>query len=830
MEKNLENFIHALYDGVETGVIGVTYFKTRDNKNPETKWFELDKLDDIPAYVRKVGEKHNTYIDLSPRKMALPGKKRGEAKDVASVVGLYIDVDTVHPVHAEKHLPQNSEAFFPFLEEAVPQKPSFVVSTGHGLQIYWLFSTPFLIQTADDTNKIQAILKGFSHYVIGRALKEKGWKLDNVSDIARMLRAPDTQNVKAVSVPCEILSAEDFRYMPEDFASYVQTDETYTSPIADDDYVPVRKDGDAWELVELCPFLQHCRDDAADLPYDDWFAMISILAQTENGREVIHELSSPYIGRRGSRGYSAAETDRKIKDAKEHDAPHTCARIKEHYDCGKNCGVKSPICLLRANWEKPEEKPVFVNPEFPVDALPPVLADYVRAVAKFSQVYPDLPAVCVLGAIAGVAQGKYVVKDTNGQTEPVCLYIMSAMRTGDRKSSVMSLIQEPIEKYQIKYNREHSKDFEARKSRKSILEQEQHFLQISLAKKYDEATQAKLDKVNEEIATFQELHKMRLTYSDVTPEALASAMYRNNERAIIMTAEGSTLNTLAGSYSQKGIANLDIFLNGYTSDITNIERKGSEPISIVAPKLTIVFAVQPLLMEQFIANNTFAGRGLVGRFLFTSPPSTQGTRKPQGDAIPEEVSAAYANLISRIMDNECAIDEPITISSEAREVLDSFHYENEDVLGNIESDTLGGWRNRLIGNTKRIAGLLYIASNPDICTDLALDPLLAIDAETMERAIQISRYFCSYADYLFSEYDVSPDEKYGRQILRTIKKQGKYLTTKREMNRMIRGITAKDLDSVLDWLVTMGYIAPAKNKQGTGRPSEKYKVNPWLFQ
>ncbi len=95
------------------------------------------------------------------------------------------------------------------------------------------------------------------------------------------------------------------------------------------------------EIVEKCAFLNHCRDDAPSLPEPDWYMMVCILAREYGGPALVHELS------RGYPGYSREETQQKINHAlMDQPGPITCKKVKEIYDCGKDCGVVCPIQVV----------------------------------------------------------------------------------------------------------------------------------------------------------------------------------------------------------------------------------------------------------------------------------------------------------------------------------------------------------------------------------------------------------------------------------------------------------------------------------------------------
>lgn len=51
MEMNIEGFINALYEKMNSGALSVSYIKP--GNAPVTKWFSSDQLDDMAAFIRK---------------------------------------------------------------------------------------------------------------------------------------------------------------------------------------------------------------------------------------------------------------------------------------------------------------------------------------------------------------------------------------------------------------------------------------------------------------------------------------------------------------------------------------------------------------------------------------------------------------------------------------------------------------------------------------------------------------------------------------------------------------------------------------------------------
>ena len=65
-------------------------------------------------------------------------RERGKIDDIIGIPGLWLDLDYDSPgAHKARHpLPQDEDAALSLLD-AAPYKPSLIVHSGHGLQVYW---------------------------------------------------------------------------------------------------------------------------------------------------------------------------------------------------------------------------------------------------------------------------------------------------------------------------------------------------------------------------------------------------------------------------------------------------------------------------------------------------------------------------------------------------------------------------------------------------------------------------------------------------------------------------------------------------------------------
>jgi hypothetical protein len=171
----------------------------------------------------------NTYFGVGTRRYGkyIEPNQRGDEKDVAYLYGTWIDIDIRSDAHAKENLPDSIEEAMDILE-AVPLEPSYVINTGHGIQAYWLFTTPMSCgiqwqETKKWTKRFNYTFKLFS--------KKMGWDVDSVFDLTRVMRLPGTMNVKGGgSAPVTIISQSDKRYDPFEITEYLIDESLVSEP------------------------------------------------------------------------------------------------------------------------------------------------------------------------------------------------------------------------------------------------------------------------------------------------------------------------------------------------------------------------------------------------------------------------------------------------------------------------------------------------------------------------------------------------------------------------------------------------------------------------
>ena len=245
--------------------------------------------------------------------VALRDGQGGKKKHITEIPCVWSDVD--FKTTSRELLIENLKDF--------PFKPSLFVRSGGGVHLYFVLREP---AGKEDIERIENINQRIAAYIGG----------DPVAfDATRILRVPGTYNykykpkrlVEVTTVNPVTYSLEDFEILPE-----------LTEKVSE--YHPDQNNhAEGSSRTMDCVFMQHCKDNAASLSEPEWYAMITQLVREPGGVDLIHQLSKGYSK------YSEKETTEKILHALNDTGPVTCTRIKQLWDCKKDCGVKSPAAL-----------------------------------------------------------------------------------------------------------------------------------------------------------------------------------------------------------------------------------------------------------------------------------------------------------------------------------------------------------------------------------------------------------------------------------------------------------------------------------------------------
>lgn len=475
-------------------------------------------------------------------------------------------------------------------------------------------------------------------------------------------------------------------------------------------------------------------------------------------------------------------------------------------------------------------------PDFPIDALPGPLGRFVVQSSTELQTPPDLQAMFCLSVIASTVARKFkVCIEAKRWFEPVNLYTCSVLDVGNRKSAACSQCVEPLSRYERELVERERKNVAVHNYELTMMQTKLKEMQRKVARGPTKNTTPEQllgveDKARElarNLASVEEWKLPEVLADDATPQALEQALYHNAGRIAFMTAEGAIFDVMAGRWN-KGVHDLDLFLKGHSGDDHRTNRCGRGRSVIVEPAISFGLSIQPEKIRAVVSDKTFAGLGLLARFLYCFPQSYVGRRDTRPKTLDSSVKSAYETLVLSLCDLPVP-QQPtllrLTHSAENRH--DEFQQYIESQLGN--GGPLSGmhdWPNKLAGHCLRLAAILHFCQHGPTAAGKE------VDLDSIERAIDIcDPYLIEHATAVFGTMTSTGDVDDALWIwswaCRNQLEEFSQRDAQRGSQRRFNGETER-LGIALQILVRHGYLKelpPSENSHG--RPaSPRFAVSP----
>ena len=478
-------------------------------------------------------------------------------------------------------------------------------------------------------------------------------------------------------------------------------------------------------------------------------------------------------------------------------------------------------------WRKPVSFDTFKLPDFPVEALPDGIREYVLEVSEEKQAPIDMAAVLALVMLSVCNQKKYRIEIKPGWREPVNLFALIVASPSERKSQVIGAMQEPLDEYVRQYNWEHRADCDFARLERDKLKADADVLAKEWKK--GKVTEEQVKEAYKTVEDYIMPSDMRLFAQDATSEAICGIMAENGGRVAIVASEGDEFGALGTRYSND--PNFAPWLMGYSEETMIIDRANGKQFTINRASMTVGMMAQPVTLAEVMGNRKFAGRGITARFLYSLPKSLVGKRRYITKPVSEETRSRYKQIMWSLLDVELRRKPVIiTLSEEAGERMHSFYDEIEHKQED-EYIELGGWAGKLVGNVGRIAANLCLAEQ--ISGMKQIPDTLEASVKNIEDAIAIGRYFIEHAKRAFSPVCDNSVLKTAKKILEIIQREQYDEFNLRSLSRHFSssGQRKEVLMPALNLLTDLDYLQiKEESYSGFGRPrAVTYQVNPCLL-
>lgn len=189
-------WLHHLFDRCNPNgwVIASTLPRGDDRWRENVHAFTVGERASAVDKLSSLARGGDLYVTCCPRAKRPPRMKRGGADTVGTLPGLWADIDVRGPRHAATNLPPTDAEALAIAYD-VGKPPSLTLYSGGGLQLWWLFEEPLVIND-DNRAKVAELVEGWGRTMFNAGAL-KGWHVDKVSDLPRVLRPAGTVNRKS---------------------------------------------------------------------------------------------------------------------------------------------------------------------------------------------------------------------------------------------------------------------------------------------------------------------------------------------------------------------------------------------------------------------------------------------------------------------------------------------------------------------------------------------------------------------------------------------------------------------------------------------------------
>jgi putative DNA primase/helicase len=496
----------------------------------------------------------------------------------------------------------------------------------------------------------------------------------------------------------------------------------------------------------------------------------------------------------------------------------------------------------RGPWELPVPMSTQPTPpSFPVDVLPSWLRDWVLAIAAEKGASPDIGANLSIAVVAGAIARHVQISPRPGWWEPVNIYSITGLVPGQRKTPVFKEALRPVRTLEKRRINDHVQNVRAAFLALRLFEkQERELLQEAEPGADPDELAAR---IGDEPAGPGPTP--RLLTEDVTPEGLAG-LIGDHGRIMVASDEGSAMfENLAGRYT-RGSTSWDLFNKAHAAADIAVDRKGSAPVIVFDPALTLAITTQPTLLRSLATKPGANERGVLARPLYSLPEPVYADGPTP--AAPPEVLAEYARRITNVYSdvpelrmNEDEQPDPTVLgfAADARAVFERWettlnHERRLAVSGDEDAGLYLGWLSKLAGQTARLAAVLHAA---EYWTDGAA-MTATIDRDTVTRAVTLADYYRHQARIAFGLMGQLPEQRRALSILGWLRERStdelQNLTVRDVHRSRGKGTTANQVRVALTLLEQHGYVRVESGSVGSvgrkgGRPpSERVHVHPHL--
>jgi hypothetical protein len=293
---------------------------------------------------------------------------------------------------------------------------------------------------------------------------------------------------------------------------------------------------------------------------------------------------------------------------------------------------------------------------FPTQSLPPKLREFVEAIAKAHRVPEALPACCALAATAAaIGPGLELLSGPDQQRTRANIFILASADSGSGKSKVFKQIITPLfefEAEQMEQWRKH--DGPHRDAEEIFLNKQIEELKKDIKKHVsDDDRERLIAALAHPKARLEELKSVtapRLVCQDATIEALGVRLAQSQEALFSACADARKLaDNLLGRNNPGRMVDDSIYLQAFSGDSIVVDRQSRDTLILREPCLTLLWLVQPDIVEKLLAEAALQAGGFLARLLLCHTNAVPVEWTTDAITVSDSVRQQWAALLTALL-------------------------------------------------------------------------------------------------------------------------------------------------------------------------------------
>lgn len=367
------------------------------------------------------------------------------------------------------------------------------------------------------------------------------------------------------------------------------------------------------------------------------------------------------------------------------------------------------------------------NNPFPADCFPGKIENAINATNATLGYPKDFSGASILVNSSAAIGNTILVELRKGFRQTATIYAAQVGRPGTAKTPATYFWMAPL----IEKDKEHYKQY-----KKDV---EQYDQLSSLSNKELEA-QGLPKPVKPEL--------IKTIASDFTTEALVY-VHNHNPRGLLVYSD-----ELAGFFKNLNRYNngsdQEFWLSNFSNKPIITDRKGSAPIFIQHPFISVLGSIQPAILDE-MGKGGRNQNGFIDRFLFAWPDDLKVNQWSEME-LDETVLADYSLILRNILDQKLNTDydgnicpKVIRFSAEAYKVIKEWQKNNADLSNQEDRQEFSGVYSKLELYTIRLSLILQT-----LYWAACEDDLQVINKRAVESSIKLIEYFRINAEKVFN--------------------------------------------------------------------------------